>query len=313
MKRHSFSTTLVLVTAGLFLSVFFSSCLKEEYLKNEDGEYVTDSLGNKIPSDSSIIYITQEIPDINKFMPDTLLKYMNKQGALHYGTEPPKIDGLFMADTLFILKTILMPESHYHNSMAEGSLRPGKYGLTYQNQLWSVLNCEYSQLRQITSTQYYYECSTDDSTYHILHANFDKFKEYETTPSYFKDENFNTDEFKNTYIIGKNPYFTMFFYQVIRNEIPVPLGLDPSNFQAIIANIVSGKYNKDANGTEYISEFFWGRQCIGYINTGIDLDKAIEQGFQPYYGDAWICNNSNMPVYRVLIETSDNEESTDNE
>ena len=40
MKRRSFSTTLVLVTAGLFLSVFFSSCLKEEYLKNEDGEGV---------------------------------------------------------------------------------------------------------------------------------------------------------------------------------------------------------------------------------------------------------------------------------
>lgn len=307
MKRRSLSTTLILVTVSLFLSNFFSSCLKEEFQKNENGEYVTDSLGNKIPSDSTIIYITQEIPDINKFMPNTLLKHMDSMGALHYGTRPPKIDGHFMADTLFILKTILMPESHYHNIMAEGDPRPGKYGLTYQNQLWSVLNCEYSQLRQITSTQYYYECSTDDSTYHILHANFDKFKEYEMTPSYFKDENFNTDEFKNTYIIGNDSCFTSFFYQVIRNEIPVALPFTPKDFRPIIANIISGKYNKNENGLEYITEFFWGRQCIGYINTGIDLDKAIAQGLQPYYGDTWICNNSGMPVYRIITESTDNE------
>lgn len=306
MKRRSLSTTLILVTAGLFLSNLFSSCLKEDYLKNENGEYVTDSLGNKIPSDSTIIYITQEIPDINKFMPDTLLKYMNKREAIHYGTEPPKIDGLFMADSMFVTKTIFMPESHYHN-IAEDIPIGSSYGLTFSNQLWSVLNCEYSRLLQPAENIYYYECSDDDSTYQLLHANFDKFKAYDMTPEYFKDDNFNTAEFKNTYIIGTKPYFTMFFYQVLRNEITISLPFTPKDFRPIIANIISGKYNESADGIDYISEFFWGRQCIGYIKTGDVLNTAIEQGLQPYYGDAWICNNSNMPVYRVIIENTDNE------
>lgn len=306
MKRRSLSTTLVLVTAGLFLSNFFSSCLKEEYLKNENGEYVTDSDGNKIPSDSTIIYITQEIPDINKFMPDTLMKCMNTLGALHYGTEPPKIDGLFMADSMFVLKTKFMPESHYQN-IVEGIPIGSSYGLEFVGQLWSVLNCNYSRLMQPAPNIYYYECSDDDSTYHILHGNFEKFKEYSMTPQYFSSDSFNTDEFKHTYIIGTRPYFTMFFYQVLRNEIPVTLPFTPKDFRPIIANIVSGKYNKDENGLEYITEFVWGRQCIGYIKTGDVLDTAIAQGLQPYYGDAWICNNSGMPVYRSIIESTENE------
>ena len=306
MKRRSLSTTLILVSAGLFLSSIFCSCLKEEFLKNEDGEYVTDTLGNKIPNDSTIIYITQEIPDINKFMPDTLLKYMNKIGALHYGTEPPKIDGSFMADSVFVLKTIFMPQSTYHN-IVEGIPIGSNYGLTFSGQVWSVMNSEYSRLLQPAPTMYYYEHSDDDSTYHILNANFNKFKEYEMTPQYFKDGNFNTDEFKNTYIIGNRPYFTMFFYQVLRNELPVSLPFTPKDFQPIIANIISGKYNESADGHNYISEFVWGRLCIGYIKTGDVLNTAIAQGLQPYYGDAWICDNRNMPVYQIIIESTENE------
>lgn len=308
MKRRSLSTTLILVTAGLFLSGIFSSCLKEEFQKNENGEYVTDSLGNKIPSDSTIIYITQEIPDINKFMPNTLLKHMDSMHAVHYGTEPPKIDGLFMADDMFVKKTIFMPESNYQN-IAEGFPIGSSYGLTFSNQLWSVLNCDYSRLLQLSLSVYYYECSDDDSTYHLLHSNFDRFKEFNTTPQYFKEDGFNTSEFRNTYIIGTKPYFTMFFYQVLRNEITISLPFTPNDFQPIMANIVSGKYNKDDDGTEYISNFVWGRQCIGYIKSGDVLNTVIEQGLQPYYGDAWICNNSDIPVYRVILEDneSDNE------
>lgn len=306
MKRRSLSTTLILVTVSLFLSNFFSSCLKEEFQKNGNGEYVTDSLGNKIPSDSTIIYITQEIPDINKFMPDTLMKYMNAKGALHYGTEPPKIDGLFMADSMFVLKTKLMPGSTYHN-IVEGIPIGSSYGLEFTEQVWSVLNCNYSRLMQPAANIYYYECSDDDSTYHILHSNFDKFKEYSTTPQYFRSDSFNTDEFRHTYIIGTRPYFTMFFYQVLRNEMPVALPFTPKDFRPIIANIISGKYNKNENGLEYITEFFWGRQCIGYIKTGDVLNTAIAQGLQPFYGDTWICNNSGMPVYRIITESTDNE------
>lgn len=310
MKRRSLRTTLVLVTAGFFLSGIFSSCLKEEFQKNENGEYVTDSLGNKIPSDSTIIYITQEIPDINKFMPDSLLKYMNQLGALHYGTEPPKIDGLFRADSLLVVKTVFMPESQYGGpyGLHENDLRLGDYELTFRNQLWSVLNCDYSQFFDpIPSVYYYYECSTDDSTYHILHSNFDKFKEYETTPAYFKDESFNTDEFKNTYIIGTKPYFTMFFYQVVRNEIPPEVTYHPNDFHPIIANIISGKYNKTADGQVYISDFVWGKQCIGYLKSGNALDLAINGGYYAYYGDTWICNNSGKNIYRIITEPTDNE------
>lgn len=310
MKRRSLKTTFILVTAGLFLSGIFSSCLKEEYLKDANGEYVLDSLDHKIPSDSTIIYITQEIPDINKFMPDTLLKYMNKLSALHFGTEPPKIDGLFMADSLLVVRTVFMPESHYsEHGPVENALRLGNYELTFRDQLWSVLNCDYSQYRPIPPTGFYYECATDDSTYHILHDNFDKFKEYETTPKYFKDESFNTDEFKNTYIIGTKPYFTMFFYQVVRNEIPpeVTLPFTLNDFHPIIANIVSGKYNKTDNGQEFISEFVWGRQCIGYINVTEGLNYMIRSGQQAYFGDTWICNNSGKNIYRVITEPTDNE------
>ena len=234
-------------------------------------------------------------------MPDTLLKYMNKFGAIHYGTEPPKIDGSFMADSLYATHTILMPQSNYHSIVA-GSLVKGNYGIEFRDQLWSVLNCNYTRLYPLSSTIYFYECSTDDSTYHIIHDNFEKFKSFGMTPSYFKDDNFNTDEFKNTYIIGSKPYFTMFFYQVQRNEIPSDVQYSPIDFHPIIANIVSGKYTKNADGTDYISEFIWGRQCLGYINSVPALDIAIEGGYQPYYGDAWICNNSGKDVYRVINE-----------
>lgn len=311
MKRRSLSTTLILVSAGLFLTGFFSSCLKEEFLKNEDGEYVTDSLGHKIPSDSTIIYITQEIPDINKFMPDILLRHMNQMDALHYGTEPPKIDGEFMADYMFVKKTIFMPESNYQN-IVEGSPIGSSYGLTFYDQIWSVMKCDYSRLMQPAPNMYFYECSTDDSTYQILHSNFDKFKEYDMTPDYFKDGNFNTDEFKNTYIIGSKPYFTMFFYQVLRNELPVSLPFTPKDFRPVIANIISGKYNESADGLDNITDFYWGRQCIGYIKTGDVLNQAIEEGLQPYYGDAWICNNQGHPLTHPVNEPDDNE-SNDNE
>ena len=307
MKRRSLKTTFILVTAGFFLSGIFSSCLKEEYLKDANGEYVLDSLNHKIPNDSTIIYITQEIPDINKFMPDTLLKYMNILEALHFGTEPPKIDGQFLADSLFTQKMVLMPDrpgEEYHN-FHEGDLRQGKYNFEFKNQLWSVLNCNYFQFRPQPFN--YYELSTDDSTYHILKDNFDKFKEFSPTPNYFKDGNFNTDEFKNTYVIGSSPYFTMYFYQVVRNEIPVSIRIDHPDFHPIIANIISGKLNKKPDGTDYISNFVWGRQCIGYVYTGEVLEKAIRYGSQFFYGDVWICNNSGKPVSHYDNEPTDNE------
>lgn len=305
MNRRSLSTTLFLVTAGLIFSGLFSSCIKEDFLKNENGDYVTDSLGHKVPDGSSIIYLTQEIPDINLFIPDILLKNMNQIGALHFGTEPPKIDGKFMADTLSIYKTLFMPGSHYQN-FVDGKPIGGGYGFTLSNQLWSVTSLSYSKRCQIDN-MFFYECSTDDSTHQILKDNLEMFKANSVTPPYFKGDNFNVEEFQNTYLIGDAPYFTIFFYQVVRIEITTQLPFEPKDFHPILANVISGKYNKYEDGTPYITEFYWGRQCIGYINTGNTLNMAINQGIQPSFGDAWICNNSGMPVHFVNPETTDNE------
>lgn len=306
MNRRSLSTTLFLVTAGLIFSGLFSSCIKEDFLKDENGDYVTDSLGHKVPDGSSIIYLTQEIPDINLFIPDILLKNMDQIGALHFGTEPPRIDGMFVADSLTPYKIMFTPGSPYHN-IEEGKPIGSGYSLTFSNQLWSVMKLRYSRLCQITDDIFYYECSTDDSTHQIIENHLEMFKADSVTPPYFKADNFNVEEFQNTYLIGDAPYFTIFFYQVVRNEITTQLPFEPKDFHPILANVISGKYNKYEDGTPYITEFYWGRQCIGYINTGNALNMAINQGIQPSFGDAWICNNSGMPVYFVNPETTDNE------
>lgn len=309
MKRHFLGTTLVLIAASLFLSVLFNSCLKEEYLKDENGEYVTDPLGNKVPNDSTIIYITQEIPNINEFMPDTLLYHMNRMGALHFGTEPPRIEGQFLADSIFAAKTIFIPGSPYH-SIVEGSRILGDYHFKLYDQIWSVLKCDFTRPYVLTPTAYYNECATDDSTHNSLNDHLDIFKALEKTPPYFKTDDFDANEFGNTYLIGTSPYFTIFFYQVLRNEYPVvlPIGISPNDFHLILANIISGKLRKDAEGETYIDEFTWGRQCLGYLRSGNTLEQAILNGYQPCRGDAWICTNSGKPLRLSITEpTTDNE------
>ena len=88
MKKH-------LIRTFVFLSgiALFSSCMKNDPENN-----------------STVYYGYQQIPNINEYMPQRLLKAMNDQHLLHFGDEPPKIEGCYLADSIYRFAVIKVPQ-----------------------------------------------------------------------------------------------------------------------------------------------------------------------------------------------------------
>ena len=122
------------------------------------------------------------------------------------------------------------------------------------------------------------ESSNTDSTYILSKDLFANFATDSLFPIYFKGSQVKPDVFKNIYIIGHDPYFTIYYYDVIHTNI----------FHPLKANIISGKIDKEyiietdsVSGTTdtivspVLKNFKWGIQIMKYYNDGPILDMIL--------------------------------------
>lgn len=254
MKKH-FLTTVLALTGLLMLS----SCLKDDPANNK-----------------TIFYAYQQIPNINDYMPQTLLMAMG-ENSLYYGDEPPKIEGNFTTDNTNVSRVILIPESHW--LMNEGIIPGYRYFSFFEQHMGiAQLNYLYYNYPVGSTNITEIERSGIDSTYLLSKEQFDLFKTDTLMPIYFKDELVKPEVFKNIYIIGHDPYFTIYYYDVIHTNI----------FHPLKANIISGKIDKEfvvetdtVAGTSdtivrpVIKNFKWGIQIMKYYEGGTILDMIL--------------------------------------
>jgi len=236
-----------------------SSCLKDDPANN-----------------STIYYAYQQIPNINDYMPQSLLMAMG-ENSLYYGDEPPKIEGVYTTDNTNVTLVQLIPESHW--IMNEGVI-PGYRHLNFFEQHMGIAQLDYLYYNytggSTTITQI--ERSNNDSTYILSKPKFNEFIADTLAPIYFKNEGVSPEVFKNIYIIGHDPYFTVYYYDVIHTNI----------FHPLKANIITGKIDKEyvvetdtvAGTTDtivrpVIKNFKWGIQIMKYYEGGTILDMIL--------------------------------------
>ena len=282
MNRHLFLILLSLVLVG-----GMTSCLKDD-------------------SKSTVIYGSQEIPDINIFIPHHLIEYMGN-GRIHYGDEPPRISGNYQINDLVYQQVSYwngIPHAHppYENNTA------GNFYFTLFDQTKGIISSKYSSIKPLTlpdGTIYsqYEEISNPDSTYAFFKNSFEPIASCPDRPVYFSGDDYDKNDFKHGYIIGDGSNFTIFYYDMAIN-IYADNWPTTRNKPTITANIISGKAVKyfeltpnvndstrfDTVWKNRIDNFCWGREIVGYPRGNNGIDAA---------GDAYIITNNGAPIYPV--------------
>ena len=116
-------------------------------------------------------------------------------------------------------------------------------------------------------------------------------------PSCFRDNSFDFSLLGKAYVIGADDQFTVFFYDMVLNQISEDLPFLLTNYYPVSAKIISGKALRDQNGNiTGIADFRAGQEVVGYVNDGNALQISIQQGYQPTPGDAWIKTNQDIDL-----------------
>ena len=272
MKKHLIRT----------LVLFFGLTLLGACMKNDPAE------------NSTVFYGHQQIPNINEFMPMSLLEAMGNQN-LYFGDEPPRLEGCYIADSIVATRIILIPESNWIQT--EGPIQ-GIKQLRFHKQHFGISKLKYDffnyspQLNDIIKI----EASDTDSTFALMKEYTSQFANDSLSPVYFDNE-FSTDVFNTVYIMGRDPYFTIFYYEIRL----------PSQFRPLYANIISGKVEKEfiietdtVNGSTdtitrpVIKDLRWGIETMKYFEGGHVLDLILNQEHQtpPKPGDILLLKNA---------------------
>ena len=272
MKKHLFRTLVFI--CGLAL---FSSCMKDDPKNNE-----------------TVYYAYQQIPNINEFMPQTLLNAFSNY--LYYGDEPPKIEGSFVVDNIWITDAILSPGRPWMAPIT--SIPTPQYFEFYeQHKGIAKLNFKYPKGTPSDYT-YFVERSDPDSTYAVVTADPEFFINDTIAPSYFKNDNYKKEDFNTVYIMGNDPYFTVYYYEI--RDIK-------SKAQPLNAVIFSGRMDKEitvVNDTvnqvtdtvvkPVIKDLKWCIETMKYYKEGTSISQIISLGFLPSKGDAMILKNEGV-------------------
>lgn len=247
------------------------------------------------PTDNStIFYGHQQIPNINEFMPMSLLEAMGNEN-LYFGDEPPRLEGCFIADSIVATRIIRIPESNWIQT--EGSIQ-GIKQLKFHEQHFGIAKLDYDFFNYSPQQNAIIriEASNTDTTFTIMEEFVDQFTADPLSPVYF-DNQFSTNVFNTVYIMGHDSYFTIFYY-----EIRIP-----SQFRPLYANIISGKVDKEfvietdtvsgSNDTivkPVIKNLRWGIENMNYFKGGHVLDLILSQEHQtiPKPGDILILKNA---------------------
>ena len=274
MKKHL--SKIVLLLAGMTL---LSSCLKDDP-KNNDTVY----------------YGYQQIPNINEFMPQRLLQAFGDQ-YLYYGDEPPKIEGSYMADALNLYKKELAGASTYMIELGPLSYT-AYFKITEQHKGIAQLEFKapHGDPEHAEYGGYFCEYSSCDTTFHYIKDDMDKFTNDTLAPSYFKNGYHTKEDFQTIYIMGTDPYFTAYFYEI--RDIS-------SKTQPLNAVIISGKIDEeitvvtdtvthttDTIVTPIIKDMRWGIETMKYYKEGPTLEQLLRFGYLPNHGDALVIRNT---------------------
>lgn len=272
MKKHIFRT-LVLV-CGLAL---LSSCLKDDPQSN-----------------ATVYYAYQQIPNINEFMPQPLLLAFSDY--LHYGDEPPKIEGSFVTDDIFITDVIRNPGSTWIQTPTS---IPAQQFFKFYDQHMGIakLSFRYPKGNPGEYT-YFVERSDCDSTSAVVTNNPEFFIDDTIAPIYFKNGNYQRENFNTVYIMGKDPYFTVYYYEIRSIK---------SKAEPLNAVIISGRVDKETSVvvdtinhtvdtvvTPIIRDLRWGIETMKYYQEGTSISQIIALGYLPSKGDVLLLKNNGV-------------------
>lgn len=291
MKRHLFLTLITIALAGCF-----SSCLKDD-------------------QDSTIIYSSQQIPNINKFMPAPLIEKMGNT-RIHYGDEPPHFSGLYHIDSL------VYREVEYENTLLsqhpynQGNL-VGNFTFEFSNQIKGIISTKFTNINPIINPidgsvfSQFTAMSNPDTTYHYFKDSFKPIATSPDKPTYFDNDIYDKDDFSHGFIIGSGNYFTIYYYDVAIQLYEENWPYSRNDFHRVTANIISGKLTKynvltpNANDSTVmdtvskyrIDNFCWGKEDMGYFKEGTAIELLIASGGQPTPGDIAIIDNGGKSIY----------------
>lgn len=279
MKKHLLRA--LLFTCGL---LFLCSCLKDDPKNN-----------------STVYYGFQKIPNINEFMPQRLLQVMDSLHCLHYGNEPPKMEGSYKASDLRLIVVKKGPYSHW---MMAPTPQLGNQFVKLFEQHIGIAKMQFWNEKgtpNIPQT-HFVETSSTDSTFYYVTANPEHFTNDSLAPYYFQNYDFNKEDFNTVYIMGDSPYFTIFYYEIRH--------IFTTNFQPLNAVIISGKMDSETvivNDTvnhktdtivqPVIKDYVMGIETMKYYKEGTSLNMILQAGGLATPGDVMIIRNDGVAVH----------------
>ena len=283
MKKHLFQIILFLVGTALL-----SSCMKDDPENNE-----------------TVFYGHQQIPNINEFMPRELLLVMDSLHCLHYGEEPPKLEGSFKASDLRLILVKKIPTSNW---MLNPTSQLGIQFIKLFEQHFGISKMQFWNKKGTPENPpYYVETSSTDSTIYYVNRNPEHFINDVLAPDYFKEKSFDENDFNTVYIIGKDSYFTIFYYEIRHIYM--------TNFQPLNAVIISGKLDKenvvvtdtishttDTVARPIIRDFVMGIETMKYYIGGTSLDMILQFGGLATPGDLLIIKNDGIVIPEEYAE-----------
>lgn len=282
MKKHLYRAILFL--CGTFLLV---SCLKDDPKNNP-----------------TVYYAYQQIPNINEFMPQRLLYAFGNEN-LHFGDEPPKIEGIFVANDVWVTDVDTVPSSAWMQP-ANNSIPNPQYFEFYEQHKGIAKMKFRSPKGQVGQYDYFLENSSTDRTDSLMRHHTSRFVDDTISPIYFKMGKLESRDFNTVYIMGEDPYFTVFYYEV--RDIK-------SKGEPMNAVIFTGKMDKEiqvVNDTvnhttdtivkPVIKNLRWGMQTMLYYQESPSISQIIRLGFLPTPGDIIMLRNNSDTHSAVLSD-----------
>ena len=271
MKKHIFR---IILFVGCVM--LLGSCLKNDPKNNP-----------------TIYYAYQQIPNINEFMPQRLLYALGNE-HLHFGDEPPKIEGVFIADDVWVTEVDTVPSSAWMQP-ANNSIPNAQYFEFYEQHKGIAKMRFISPKGTVGQYDYFLEQSSTEMTDSTMRRNKDAFVDDTISPIYFKEGKLQSEDFRTVYIMGEDPYFTVYYYEV--RDIK-------SKAAPLNAVIFTGKMDKEiqvvddtVNHTSdtivkpVIKDLRWGIQTMKYYNETASISQIIRLGFLPTPGDLMLLRN----------------------
>jgi len=252
MKKHLF--IIVVILCGM---ATLNSCMKDDPENN-----------------ATVYYGYQQIPNINDFMPQPLLRLMDSLHCLHYGDEPPRIDGSFIADSIWTIRIKKTPTSPWVQSGSSPMVGETQY-FKFYDQHKGIAKLEFKS----PHFGVFLERSDPDTTYSIVTGNPDYFINDSIAPVYFQNGSYQKENFNTVYIMGNAPYFTAYYYEVR----DVSWKGKPLN-----AVIISGEMDEE---NQVIKNLTWGIESMVHYNHNNTVDLILQQGMQMSPGDVRILHN----------------------